>query len=443
MIDKNKEISVNNSRRYFIKQSATALAGFIIVPRFVLGGKRPDGSKYIPPSDMISLGFIGCGKQSRSLANSFITTNQIRIAGLSEVYKDKSGLLLSTIKNIYEKNNQAGTFHDIPVYNDFRELLAMKDVDAVVIATPDHWHAAIAVRAAEAGKDIYCEKPMSLTVKEGRAMVKATRKHNRVFQTGNMQRSWPEFRQAVELVRNGYIGEIKSIKVNVGPPPVAYNLSEQPVPAGLDWMQWLGPNEFKPFNAELAPPVTKDVYPNWRNYKEFGGGMVTDWGAHMFDIAQWALDMDNSGPVKIFAPDKDHPYLTYEYENGVIMTHEKWEWNNAVLFTGSEGEIRIQRGKLETTPATLKNKIIGETEKHVYKSENHYLDFLNAMRKRSKPISDVEVGHRTASVCNIGNIAYELKRPLRWDPVKEKFKDDHEANKLLGRKMLNEWKIKL
>ncbi len=430
-------------RRKFIKESATLFAGITILPRFVLGGKRADGSKYIPPSDIISLGFIGCGKQSRSLANSFIPTNQIRIAGLSEVYKDKSLLLLNTIKNIYEKNKQAGTYNDIPVYNDFRELLAMKDVDAVVIATPDHWHAAIAVRAAEAGKDIYCEKPMSLTVKEGRAMVKATRKHNRVFQTGNMQRSWPEFRQAVELVRNGYIGEIKNIKVSVGPPPVAYNLPEQPVPAGLDWTQWLGPNEFKPFNAELAPPVTKDVYPNWRNYKEFGGGGMTDWGAHMFDIAQWALDMDNSGPVKIFAPDKDHPYLTYEYENGVIMTHEKWEWNNAVLFTGSEGEIRIQRGKLEATPAALKNKIIGENEKHVYKSENHYLDFLNAIRKRSKPISDVEVGHRTASVCNIGNIAYELKRPLRWDPVTEKFANDHEANNLLGRKMLNDWKIKL
>jgi predicted dehydrogenase len=430
-------------RRKFIKESATLFAGITILPRFVLGGKRADGSKYIPPSDIISLGFIGCGKQSRSLANSFIPTNQIRIAGLSEVYKDKSLLLLNTIKNIYEKNKQAGTYNDIPVYNDFRELLAMKDVDAVVIATPDHWHAAIAVRAAEAGKDIYCEKPMSLTVKEGRAMVKATRKHNRVFQTGNMQRSWPEFRQAVELVRNGYIGEIKNIKVSVGPPPVAYNLPEQPVPAGLDWTQWLGPNEFKPFNAELAPPVTKDVYPNWRNYKEFGGGGMTDWGAHMFDIAQWALDMDNSGPVKIFAPDKDHPYLTYEYENGVIMTHEKWEWNNAVLFTGSEGEIRIQRGKLEATPAALKNKIIGENEKHVYKSENHYLDFLNAIRKRSKPISDVEVGHRTASVCNIGNIAYELKRPLRWDPVTEKFTNDHEANNLLGRKMLNDWKIKL
>ena len=443
MIDKEKEAPVDNSRRHFIKRSATALAGFIIAPRFVLGGNRPDGTKYIPPSDMITLGFIGCGKQGRILSNYFLSTNEIRILALSEVYKDKSELMLKTIKTNQEKNNQPSNDNDIAVYNDFRELLSRKDIDAVVIATPDHWHAAVAVRAAEAGKDIYCEKPLSLTVKEGRAMVKATRKHKRVFQTGSMQRSWPEFRQAVEIVRNGFIGEIKSIKVNVGPPPAAYNLPEQPVPDGLDWSKWLGPNEFKPFNAELAPPITKDVYPNWRNYKEFGGGMVTDWGAHMFDIAQWALDMDESGPVEIFAPDPEHPFLTYKYKNNIIMTHEKWEWNNAVMFTGTEGEIRIGRGKLETTPASVKTLIIDSTKKHVYKSENHYKDFLNAMRTRTKPICDVETGHRTATVCNIGNIAYQLKRPLKWNPKKEKFKKDAEANALLGRPMLNEWAIKI
>ena len=438
-----KEKPVDNSRRYFIKQSATALAGFIIVPRFVLGGNRPDGSKYISPSDMIALGFIGCGKQGRLLSNYFLGTNEIRIVALSEVYKDKTELMLKTIKSNQEKYKQTGTITDIAVYNDFRELLSRKDIDAVVIAMPDHWHAAVAVRAAEAGKDIYCEKPLSLTIKEGRAMVNATRKHNRIFQTGNMQRSWTEFRQAVELVRNGFIGEIKSIKVNVGPPPIAYNLPEQPVPDGLDWNKWLGPNEFKPFNAELAPPITNDVYPNWRKYKEFGGGAVTDWGAHMFDIAQWALDMDDSGPTEIFAPDADHPFLTYKYKNNIIMTHEKWEWSNAVLFTGTEGELRIGRGKLETTPASVKDKIITDTQKRVYKSENHYKDFLNAMRTRSKPICDVETGHRTATVCNIGNIAYQLKHPLKWDPQKEKFKNDDEANALLGRPMLNEWGIKI
>jgi len=441
MTDKKKKTPIDNSRRNFLKYSASALAGYIIVPRFVLGGVRHDGSKYIPPSDMISLGFIGCGKQGKILSNYFLTTNEIRILAISEVYKDKTELMLKTIKTNQEKNKQPS--NDIAVHNDFRELLTRKDIDAVVIATPDHWHAAVAVRAAEAGKDIYCEKPLALTVKEGRAMVNATRKHKRIFQTGSMQRSWPEFRQAVEIIRNGFIGEIKSIKVNVGPPPIVYDLPEQPVPDGLDWNKWLGPNEFKHFNAELAPPITQDVYPNWRKYKEFGGGQVTDWGAHMFDIAQWALDMDNSGPTEIFAPDAEHPFLTYKYNNGIIMTHEKWEWNNAVLFTGTEGELRIARGRLETTPASVKNKVIGDEQKHVYKSENHYKDFLNAMRKRTKPICDVEIGHRTATVCNIGNIAYQVKRPLKWDPKKEKFKDNAEANALLGRPMLNEWAIKI
>ncbi len=438
------EKSTPISRRGFLGNTATAVASFMIVPRFVLGGTRPDGSKYTAPSDVISLGFIGTGKQGRGLTSSFLGTNEARIVAISEVYKAKAQLTLDRIKAHYEKNTQLGAYSEIPVYNDFRELLARKDVDAVVIATPDHWHAAMAVRAAQAGKDIYCEKPLALTVKEGRAMVDAARKYNRVFQTGSMQRSWPEFRQTAELIRNGYIGEVQRIKVNVGPPPTPYNLPAEPIPQGLDWSAWLGPNAPVPFNSELAPPTSKDVFPNWRNYKEFGGGMVTDWGAHMFDIVQWALDMDNSGPVEVIAPDgKEHPFLTYKYDNGIVMTHEKWDWNNAILFTGTEGEIRIQRKKIETTPASLATKVIGETEKHVYHSENHYKDFLDAMRKRSKPICDVEVGHRTASVCNIGNIAYQLKRPLQWNPKKEQFKGDKEANALLGRSMNDEWGIKI
>jgi predicted dehydrogenase len=437
-----EENSVN--RRDFLSKATAAAAGFMIVPRFVLGGKKPDGSRYLAPSDVISLGFIGTGKQGKGLASTFLDTKEVRIVAISEVYKAKAELAKERIKTFYDKNPGQGSYSDVPVYNDFRELLALKNVDAVVIASPDHWHAAMAVRAAEAGKDIYCEKPLSLTVKEGRAMVNAARKYNRVFQTGSMQRSWPEFRQTAELIRNGYIGEVKSIKVNVGPPPTPYDLAAEPIPDGLDWSKWLGPNDPVPFNSELAPPITRDIFPNWRNYREFGGGMVTDWGAHMFDIVQWALDMDNSGPVEVFAPDgKDHPNLTYKYANGITMTHEKWDWSNAIHFVGTEGEIKVQRRKIETTPASLATKVIGENEKHVYKSDHHHKDFLEAMRKRSKPICDVEIGHRTASVCNIGNIAYRLGRPLKWNPKKEEFKNDKEANALLGRPMNNEWAIKI
>ncbi|MHA8053477.1 Gfo/Idh/MocA family protein [Aquirufa sp. OSTEICH-129A] len=431
------------NRRDFLSKASLAFGSIMIVPRHVLGGKRPDGSSYLAPSDVLNLGFIGTGKQGRGLSGSFLSTGQVRISAISEVYQAKANLFLDRVKENYTKNPSWGAYSPIPVFQDYRELLASKNVDAVVIATPDHWHAAMAVRAAEAGKDIYCEKPLSLTVKEGRAMVNAARKHKRVFQTGSMQRSWPEFRQAVELIRNGYIGEIKSIKVNVGPPPEAYHLAAQSVPEGLDFEKWLGPNEVVAFNPELAPPITQDVFPNWRKYKEFGGGGMTDWGAHMFDIVQWALDMDQSGPVKVSAPQgKDQPYLTYTYANGITMTHQPWEWNNGIEFVGTEGTLRSARKKLETSKPELKDRIIGPNEKHVYKSENHYTDFIQAIRNRTMPICDVEIGHRTASVCNIGNIAYALNKSLEWNPKTEKF-NDAEANALLGRKLNKTWGIKI
>ncbi|MEO5581994.1 MAG: Gfo/Idh/MocA family oxidoreductase, partial [Saprospiraceae bacterium] len=347
-------------RRGFIKKTSLGITGFFIVPRHVLGGKKQDGTAYLAPSDIISLGFIGTGKQGRGLTTSFLNTKQIRIAALCEVYKAKAQLTLDKIKDTYSKNPDLGNVPEIPVYIDFRELINRKDIDAVVIATPDHWHAPVAVRAAASGKDIYGEKPLALTVKEGRAMVDATRKYNRVFQTGSMQRSWPEFRLAAELIRNGYLGDIKSIKVNVGPPPVKYNLAAEPIPDGLEWNQWLGPNYPVVFNSELAPPTSKDVFPNWRLYKEFGGGMVTDWGAHMFDIVQWALDMDHSGPVEVIPPGNETKFLTYKYANGITMTHESFDWNNAIHFVGTAGEMKLQRRKMETTPVTLKDQVIGE-----------------------------------------------------------------------------------
>ncbi len=438
---KNKSI---HNRRTFLTQAATVIGGFMIVPRHVLGGKNAFGELYKAPSDKINLGFIGTGKQGRGLSNSFLNTNEIHITAISEVYKAKAELMIERVKDQYAKNPNLGSCPEIGVYKDYRELLSRKDIDGVVIATPDHQHAVMSVRAAEAGKDIFCEKPLALTVKEGRAMVNAARKHKRVFQTGSMQRSWPEFRQAAEIVRNGYLGDIKHIKVNIGKPPVKYNLPEESIPEGLDWKLWLGPNEYAPFNAELAPPTSKDVFPNWRLYSEFGGGMVTDWGAHMFDIVQWALDMDDSGPESFTPPNgKDIQHLTIKYKNGITMTHEPWDWNNAIHFIGSEGELKVGRRKIETTPVSLATKVIGQNEKHVYKSENHYTDFLQAIRNRTKPICDVEIGHRTSSLCNIANIAYQLNRPLVWNPKKEIFKGDKEADGLLGRKLNGEWGVKI
>jgi predicted dehydrogenase len=426
------------SRREFIRRSA-ALSAFAIVPRFVLGGNG-----YRAPSDMMNLGFIGTGKQSNGLLKYFLDTGEAQFLVASDVYDAKLMNFLDRNKQYYidktgvEKKGCTG-------HKDFRELLERKDIDAVVIAVPDHCHAMVAVKSLEAGKDVYCEKPLALTIAEGRAMVKATRKNKRVLQTGSMQRSWPEFRQAVELVRNGYIGDITGVKVNVGGPPKDFDLEGQSVPTGLNWDWWLGPNVIaRPFHNDLAPTLTDTFWPKWRDYREFGGGGMTDWGAHMFDIVQWALGMDETGPVKITPPDGQQvKFLTYEYANGIHVTHEDFGINNAIRFTGTKGEINVQRRKIETSPVELATKEIGQNEIHVYKSENHYKDWLQAIRNRSKPICDVEIGHRTATVCNLGNLAYLLNRPLTWNPKKEKFKRDREANKLVGRPMRKEWSIKI
>lgn len=429
------------SRRKFLSQAALASAVFI-VPRHVLGGKG-----HIAPSDKLTLGFIGAGKQAFGLQRSFLDRAEAQIVAVSDVYKVKMDSFATQVNAAYAAKSNQADYKGCNAYDDYLELLQQKSIDAVVIATPDHWHAAQAVRAAEAGKDIYCEKPLSLTIKEGRAMVNATRKYNRIFQVGSMQRSWPEFRQAVELVRNGYIGDIKNVKVNVGGPPVAYNLPEEKLPDGLNWDRWLGPNiAFSHYNNALNPALDAKFWGKWRDYKEFGGGMMTDWGAHMFDIAQWGLDMDSKGPISVTPPDgKDVAVLTYLYENGIVMTHEKFAQNSfgsGVQFNGTSGSIEVYRKKLITNPESLATKEIGSNDKRVYFSDNHYQDFITAVKKRTKPICDVETGHRTATVCNIGNIAYELKKPLKWDYSKEQF-DNKEANELLSRKMRKQYGISL
>ncbi|TDB65100.1 Gfo/Idh/MocA family protein [Arundinibacter roseus] len=427
----------NVNRRDFLKAGAV-LTSFMIVPRRVLGGPG-----FLAPSDLISLGFIGCGKQSGGLRKNFLESNQTQIIGACDVYQNKREVFTNEVNKWYASKNKKETYTSCTQYEDFQELLAHKDLDAVVIVLPDHWHAAAAVRAAEAGKDIYCEKPLSLTIPEGRAMVNATRKHKRVFQTGSMQRSWKEFRQAAQLVQSGAIGEVKQVIVNVGGPPKPWDLQPETTPQGLNWDLWMGPNTVdRPFNNQLAPPLDAKFWPQWRAYTEFGGGGMTDWGAHMFDIAQWGLGMDESGPVQVIAPGAGQTQgLKYVYENGVEMIHKTMEGKQHCHFIGTEGEVWVARGELRTTPGSLKDKPFAADEYKVYVSENHYGDFLGAIKSRKNPICDVEVGHRTASVCTIGNIAYQLQQTLTWDPAKEQFTGNKEANKLLKRPMKKEWKV--
>jgi len=419
------------SRRSFVGITAASAAAITVIPAFAVAGNAG--------TDKIRLGFIGVGKQSHSLLNSLNKCPETVVMACCDVVSTKLEKFKAEAQAFNDKK-WVGDKHEVTGYKNYSEILSRKDIDAVVIATPDHWHAQIAVDAAKAGKDIYCEKPMAATVAEGRAMVNATRKYKRVFQTGNMQRSWRNFRQASELVLNGYIGDIKVVNVCVGPPVKALDLPSVPTPDTVDWDMWLGPSLYRDFSPVLAPPVEFDGYPDWRNYREFGGGMITDWGAHMFDIAQWALGMDESGPVE-FNPPTEHAVigLQMKYKNGVILNHANWGEFNAVQFIGTKGKIEVSRDFLRSDITGLVDSVIKPTDKHLYKSDNHYQDWIDAIKKRTKPVSDVETGHRTSSLCNIANIAYTLQRPLKWDPKKEQFIGDPAANMMLSRAYRGKW----
>jgi predicted dehydrogenase len=430
-----KERELN--RRQFIKQvvgtTAAAIAFPYIVPASALG--RAGNAA---PSDRITLGFIGTGKQSKHLMRSFLNSPGTHVVAGCDVDELKLQRGKKIVEDHYARKN-GGSYKGCDTYGDFRDLLARDDIDAVVISTPDHWHAITVIQSAEAGKDIYCEKPLSQTIAEARAMVNAVRRYGRVFQTGSMQRSDWHFRLGCELVLNGYIGELKHVTVGVGGPAANPPLPAQPVPDYLDWNMWLGPAQWRTYNSELSPHLSWDGFPHWRNNRRFGGGGMTDWGAHHFDIAQWGMGMDESGPVEIIPPDgKDYKVLTYKYASGVTMTRDK---ANGVLFTGTEGQVETNRGHLRTVPKDLKNQQIGPNEIHLYESRNHSADWLNAIRKRSKPICDIETGCRSVSVCHLGNIAYKLGRPLKWDPEREVFVGDRGANRLLSRPMRSPWHL--
>ena len=422
------------NRRDFIGKSALGAGAVTLIPRHVMGG-----TGFLTPGDRINLGFIGTGKQSLGLMRSITGCPETMVLAACDVDQKK----LARFKDLAEKVNAEklqGGKQPVDTYENYRELLERKDIDAVVIVTPDHWHAMIAIDAAKAGKDIFCEKPMALTVAEGRAMVLAARKYNRVFQTGNMQRSWRDFRHASEMVYNGYIGEVNEINVSVGDPVMACELPAEPVPDYLNWDLWVGPSMFRNYNPILSPPIENTNWPMWRLYRDFGGGGITDWGAHMFDIGQWALGMDKSGPVEFIPPEnRAKRGMQMKYANGTVMNHVRWGEGNAVQFLGSEGKIEVSRSFYRSDIAGLTEMELKESDKQLYRSDNHYQDWVDAIKNRTRPVSDVETGHRTASICNIVNIAYDLERPLKWAPSHEKFIDDDDANRMLTRPFRGKW----
>src|SRR5215471_707051 len=305
------------TRRIFLKTGSASVLGAPLILSSTWSALGAKG-----PNDRITLGFIGTGAQGRGLLNNFLRQPDTRVLAVCDVDTTRREHHRKIVDDFYSAQ-QSGESKGCAEYKDFRELLARKDIDAVVIATPDHWHAIIAIAAANAGKDIYCEKPLCQSIHEARAVVNAVRKNNRVFQTGSMQRSSREFRVAVELVRNGRVGKIQKAEVAVGGPAIPCDLPAEAAEPGLDWNFWLGPAPLRSYNSILSPRGVHNHFPLWRNYREYGGGGVTDWGAHHFDIVQWALDMDNSGPVEIFPasePNANHG-VRLAYANGTQVTH--------------------------------------------------------------------------------------------------------------------------
>ena len=438
-------VTTKITRRALLRTAAAAATAIPTIVRAQQNRK--------PPSERLRLAVIGIKKQGGFHVDTLLGFDEVDLVAVCDVDTKAREATRHKIEQHYAKRNRPGQFTGCDAYNEFERVLERPDIDAVVIATPDHWHALIAIAACRAGKDVFCEKPLSLTIREGRAMVEAARRYARVFQTGTMQRSSAEFRRACELVRNGYIGKLQTVHVECGEPARLLEFPAEPIPPGFDYERWLGPAAWAPYSAQR---VGSNYWDGWRRFRDYSGGKMTDWGAHHFDIVQWGLAMDESGPAEITPPSPDerkvHAWLDaaatrkwegacadpadpswglrYRYANGVEVIKDH---TNGVLFVGSEGKIEVNRGHFRTWPDNLKSVRLTANDEHLYESNNHHQNFFHCIRTRRKPISDVETGLRSATVCHLGNIACWTGRPIRWDPTREEILNDPQAARMLDR----------
>jgi len=430
------------SRRRFLTTAAAGAAGVAVIPHLT-------GCKSKVTEESIRLGFIGLGQQSMFLLNGFMQVPGVRAVAGCDVYGIKRERFEKRVNAFHEK---AGTKAEVKTFEKFEDILALDDIDAVVIAAPDHWHALIAIAACRAGKDVYLEKPMTFTIKEGQELKKVVRETGRVFGLGSQQRSSPEFQHAVKMVQEGKLGKISMVNAYVGAPPIPYNLPEETIPADLNWDLWLGPLPGNiHYNHELDPPISLDPEENeklwgaWRWYKEMGGGFTTDWGAHMFDIAQWGLGMDRNGPVEISPIGDGTEFIMWKYANGVTMTSEPFDEKKTkgVKFIGEDGWIEVARGYFNASDPSLMPPETEEVEGPYETRIPHQVNFIEAVRSRQDPVVPVEIAHSSCTVCNLGNIACDLMRTIKWDPATETFADDTdgEATKHMLYEYREPWKL--
>ena len=437
-----KELKKEWSRRDFLGASAMGMAGLAVLPALT------NCTQPIKDTDL-KLGFIGLGRQGMYLLDGFLQIPGVKAIAACDVYGIKRKRFEKRVTAFYSK---AGKDVKIETYEKYGDLLKREDINAVVIAVPDHSHAYIAIAALKAGKDVYLEKPMTFTIKEGQELKKVVRETGRIFGLGSQQRSDPNFQYAVNLVQTGAIGKITKVYAYVGAPPKPYDLPEETLPADLNWDLWLGPlpttihynKELDPI-ISLDPEVKETIWGGWRWYKEMGGGFTTDWGAHMFDIAQWGLGMDKNGPVEISPIGDGTEFISWTYANGVVMTSEPFDEKKTkgVKFIGENGWIEVSRGYFNAADPKLipaeKPKTDGPYETKI----PHQVNFVEAVRSRKDPVVPVEIGHSSCLVCNLGNIACELKRTIKWNPATETFVDDTDgaATKLMHYNYREGWKL--
>ncbi len=438
------------SRRGFLKTSAVAAASIgvpTVVPAHVLGKDAP--------SNVLRMGCIGNGRMGHGdmqacLQRGLEPETNATIVAVCDLDQQRSRHAKLVCENAYAKNVSDRPRPTIKIFDDYRELLSRDDIDGVTISTPDHWHALVAIAAAEAGKDIYLQKPLTYSVVEGQKLVEAVRKNNVVLQTGSQQRSDRRFHQACELVRNGRIGKLHTIRVLLPTDSGTGESKLMPVPEQLNYDMWLGPTPRQPYTEHRVHPQADFSRPGWLQIEAYCRGMITGWGAHMFDTAQWGHGSDDSGPVEMEAsaefPDRGlfdvHTDFHAEgrYADGVRLLASSGT-PAGVTFEGDAGSIAVTRGSINAEPGDILQEKIGENEVRLYQSDNHMRNFLQCMRTREDPICPVEVGHRSNSVCVITHVAMKLGRKLRWDPKAERFIDDESANAMLDYDHRKPWTV--
>jgi predicted dehydrogenase len=443
-------------RRNFINNLALGAVGTLgfptIVPAHVLGGKDA-------PSNKINIGQIGCGRIARThdLPGTW-KFDKARIMAVCDLDRHRTEETKQLVEEYYTKKTGQSNYIDVKMYDDYREMLLNKDIDAVMISTPDFWHAQPAMEAALAGKDIYLQKPTSLTIHEGRQLAEVIKKTGRILQVGTQQRSTAQFRIAAELVRNGRIGKLHTVKVGLPGDPSGPAAPAMPIPKGFNYDMWLGSTPNMPYTEIAVHPQKGYDRPGWLRMEQFGAGMITGWGQHHYDSAAWGMDTEYTGPISVEAV-AEFPksglwnvhgdfIAKAEYANGITM-YTSGGFPNGIRYEGSEGWIFVSRGDYAATSSDPTSKVrskaldasdpkilesvIGTNELHLYHSDDQHGNWLDCIESRKEPISPIEMGHRACTVCLITHIAMKVPGQLTWDPTKEHFVNNAEANRWLRR----------